>query len=75
MPNSAEEPEGENQTLRRRLSMLSEASLRINETLDFGKVLQEVLDSARSLTASRYGVITLPVKGGGKVDHLDGLTA
>ena len=35
------------------------ASLRINESLDFDTVLQGVLDSARSLTASRYGVITL----------------
>ena len=35
------------------------SSLRINESLDFDTVLQGVLDSARSLTASRYGVITL----------------
>ncbi len=45
--------------LRDRLSRLSEASLRINESLDFATVLQEVLDSARLLTGSRYGVITL----------------
>ena len=44
--------------LRDRLSRLSEASLRINESLDFEKVLQEVVDSARALTASRYGAIT-----------------
>ena len=31
-------------------SKLSEASLRINESLDFDTVLQEILDSARSLT-------------------------
>ena len=37
----------------------SEASLRINESLDFGTVLRGVLDSARSLTGARYGVITL----------------
>ena len=49
----------ENQALRERLSRLSEASLRINESLDFGTVLQGVLDSARSLTGARYGVITL----------------
>ena len=45
--------------LRDRLSRLSQASLRINESLDFDTVLQGVLDSACSLTGSRYGVITL----------------
>ena len=47
------------EALRERLSRLSEASRRINESLDFETVLQGVLDSARSLTGSRYGVITL----------------
>ena len=37
-----------------RMARLSEASLRINESLDFDTVLQEVLDSALSLTAARY---------------------
>ena len=46
-------PEG-----RDRLSRLSQASLRINESLDLDTVLQEVVDSARSLTGSRYGVLT-----------------
>ena len=46
--------------LRERLSRLSEAGLRINESLDFDTVLQEVVDSARALTASRYGAITIP---------------
>ena len=36
--------------LRDRLSRLSQASLRINESLDFDTVLQGVLDSACSLT-------------------------
>ena len=45
--------------LRERLSSLSEASLRINESLDFEMVLQGVLDSARSLTGARYGMIYL----------------
>ena len=49
----------ENQALRERLSLLSQASLRINETLDFDTVLQEVVDSARALTGSRYGAITV----------------
>ena len=48
------------QQLEERLSRLSEASLRINESLDFDTVLQEVVDSARALTASRYGAITIP---------------
>ena len=43
---------------RDRLSRLSQASLRINESLDFDTVLQEVVDGARVLTASRYGVLT-----------------
>ncbi len=49
----------ENEALRERLSGLSEASLRINASLDFDTVLQEVLDSARTLTDARYGVISL----------------
>ncbi len=49
----------ENQALRERLSRLSEASLRINESLDFDTVLQGVLDSARSLTDAMYGVIAI----------------
>ena len=47
----------ENQALRERLSRLSEASLRINESLDLDTVLQGVLDSACLLTGARYGVI------------------
>ena len=39
-----------------RLSRLSQASLRINESLDLDTVLQQVVDSARLLTGSRYGV-------------------
>ena len=38
--------------LRDRLSRLSQASLRINESLDFDTVLQGVLDSACSLTGA-----------------------
>ena len=54
----------ENEELRERLSRLSEASLRINQSLDFDDVLQGVLDSARSLTGARYGVMTLHDDGG-----------
>ena len=54
----SDELELENAALRERLSRLSEASRRINESLDFEAVLQGVLDSARALTSSRYGGIT-----------------
>ena len=54
----AENPHQEISELRDRLSKLSRASLRINESLDFDVVLQEVLDSARTLTNARYGALT-----------------
>ncbi len=47
------------ETLRNRLARLNEASRRINDSLDFESVLQEVLNSARVLTNARYGVFTL----------------
>ena len=43
--------ERDHEALQERLTRLSEASLRINESLDFDQVLQGVLDAARSLTA------------------------
>jgi len=62
--------------LRERLSRLSQASLRINESLDFDTVLQGALDSARSLTSARYGVMTLLDGGGGVQEFLtSGLTS
>ena len=72
----ADEPQREIAELRDRLSRLSQASLRINESLDFDTVLQGVLDSACSLTGARYGVITL-LDGPGKVQDFvtSGLTA
>ena len=58
--NHAEKPQAN--TERRppgdRLSRISEAVLRICESLDLDTVLQEVVDSARTLTGSRYGAIT-----------------
>ena len=71
----AGELERENAALRDRLSRLSQASLRINESLDFDTVLQKVLDSACSLTGARYGVITLLDESGRIQDFLySGLT-
>ena len=62
--------------LRERLSRLSEASLHINESLDFDTVLQGVLDSARTLTGARYGVISALDESGELQDFLtSGLTA
>ena len=52
-------PELEIGRLRERLTRLSEASLRINESLDFHSVLQHVVDSARDVTLARYGGVTV----------------
>ena len=57
--SQSDTPRPETEPPRDRLSRLSEASLRINESLDFDTVLQGVLDSARDLTRSRYGVFIL----------------
>lgn len=54
--------------LKKRLSRLSEASLRINESLDPDKVLQEVMDNARALTCARWGGITTLDRQGDVVD-------
>ena len=64
------------EVLRNRLSRLTEASLRITESLDFDEVLQGVLDSARSLTHARYGVMTLHADNGQVQDFLSsGMTS
>ncbi len=54
-----------------RLFLLSEASRRINETLEFDAVLQGVLASARDLTKSRYGVFIL-LDGAGRMREFFG---
>ncbi len=61
--------------LQDRLTRLSEASLSINDSLDPDAVLQRVLDSARSLTGARYGVMTTLDESGALKDVLaSGLT-
>ncbi len=55
---------------RERLARLSAASLRISESLDFDTVLQEVVDGARALTASRYGAITVLGEAGQTPDFI-----
>ena len=47
----------ENEALRERSSKLNAAVLRINASLDVDTVLNEVVDSARALTAARHGAI------------------
>ena len=63
--NVSDTPGPETEPRRDRLSRLSEASLRINESLDLDTVLQGVLASARDLTRSRYGVFILLDDAGG----------
>ena len=55
---SPDELRRENEALGERISKLSAAILRISASLDVNAVLHEVVDSARALTGSRYGVIT-----------------
>ena len=47
----------ENEALRARSASLNAAILRINASLDLNTVLSEVVESARALTSSRWGVI------------------
>ena len=51
----------ENRSRRARLSRLSEASVHIDESLDFSVVLQEVLYNARHLTNAHYGAVASEV--------------
>ena len=53
-----------------RLSRLSQASLRINESLDVDTALRAVMDGARSLTRAPYAVITTLDASGLVEDHL-----
>ncbi len=67
---NADQRDRDFEALQERLTRLSEASLRINESLDFDQVLQGALDSARSLTGARHGVMTLLGDGGAFEDFL-----
>ena len=58
------EPQGD------RISRLSEASLRINESLDVDTALRAVMEGARSLTRASHAVITTLDDAGGVEDHL-----
>ena len=64
------------ESLRTRLSKLSEASLRVSETLDVNTVLKEVIDNARDLTGARYGALLTYEQSGGIQEFLtSGLSA
>ncbi len=61
--------------MQERLTRMSEASLRINDSLELNEVLQMALDSARSLTGAPYGVMTTLDEAGQVEDFLaSGLT-
>ena len=61
---TSDDPGGDIQALRERLSQLSEASLRICESLDVDTVLREVVESARALTgAGCSGITTMDASG------------
>ena len=58
--SESDKPRREHEILRNRLSWLSEASLRISQSLDLDSVLREVVDMAGTLTGARYAcLITL----------------
>lgn len=64
------------ETLKKRLSRLSKASLRISENLDAQSVLQEVVDNACFLTGARYGaLLTYKETGGIEAVYTSGISA
>ena len=58
------------ESLRTRLSKLSEASRRVSENLDLNVVLKEVIDNARYLTGARYGALLTYERSGGIEDFI-----
>ena len=73
---SADGLKREIETLRNRLSGLSEAGVRITEDLDLDTVLQEVVDAARSLTGARISGLTALDEAGGLTSFItSGMTA
>ncbi len=74
--SSADHLQQEIKALRGRLAKLSEASLRVNESLDYDTVLQGGLDGACALTDALFGVIAIQDNSGGIPDFLShGLTS
>ena len=56
--SSADDTRRELQVARARIAALSAAILRTSASLDLATVLGEAVDTARALTAARYGIIT-----------------
>ena len=56
--SSADDTRRELQAARARIAALSAAILRTSASLDLATVLGEAVDTARALTAARYGIIT-----------------
>ena len=68
-------PAWEIEALRERISMLSAASLRISASLDLETVLQEAVDSARTLIKARCGgIVTIDESGRPRDFHTSGFT-
>ncbi len=67
---NAGQPLQETKPMEDRLSRLSQASLRINESLDVDAALRAVMARARSLTRAPYLVITILDDSGRVDDHL-----
>ena len=67
-PDEASLLRQQNGELKKRLSRLIDASRRISGSLDTDTVLEEVLESARSLTGARYGVLLTYDEHGGVRD-------
>lgn len=65
-----DEMKQEIEVLRKGISRLSSAILRISSSLDEPTVLQEVVDSARTLTGSHYGIITTSNDDGQVVEYI-----
>lgn len=66
----------QNEALRRRISQLGAASLRIGSSLDLDTVLGEIVESARALTGARYAGIATIDESGKPVDFVtSGFTA
>ena len=75
MPN-ADRLKESNRKLEEQLTKLSEASLRISESLDVNTVLQEVVAGACALTGARMGGITMIDESGQLLDFVaHGLSA
>ena len=63
------------EALKERVSRLSAAVLRVSDSLDLDTVLQEVVDSARALTAARYAAIATVDNSGSVAEFItSGLT-